>query len=88
VFYSNCHYFVSKSWRLIFSFIDSILRVLLDGSWHSIKEVLEYLGDSEVKTVMTIRFLWRFGFVDVDENENQVKLSSPMFKFMSEIEAI
>jgi len=70
------------------SFIDSILRVLLDGSWHSIKEVLEYLGDSEVKTVMTIRFLWRFGFVDVDENENQVKLSSPMFKFMSETEAI
>jgi len=62
--------------------------VLLDGSWHSIKEVLEYLGDSEVKTVMTIRFLWRFGFVDVDENENQVKLSSPMFKFMSETEAI
>jgi len=62
--------------------------VLLDGSWHSIKEVLEYLGDSEVKTVMTIRFLWRFGFVDVDENENQVKLSSPMFKFISETEAI
>ena len=70
------------------SFIDSILRVLFDGSWHSIKEVLEYLGDSEVKTVMTIRFLWRFGFVDVDENENQVKLSSPMFKLMSEIEAL
>ena len=70
------------------SFIDSILRVLLDGSWHSIKEVLEYLGDSKVKTVMSIRFLWRFGFVDVDENENQVKLSSPMFKFISETEAI
>ena len=70
------------------SFIDSILRALTDRSWHSIKEVLEYLGDSEVKTLMTIRFLWRFGFVDVDENENQVKLSSPMFKFMSEIEEI
>ena len=73
---------------MILSFIDSILRALTDRSWHSIKEVLEYLGDSEVKTVMTIRFLWRFGFVDVDENENQVKLSSPMFKFISETEAI
>jgi hypothetical protein len=69
------------------SLIDSILRVLFDDNWHSIKEVLEYLGDSEVKTVMAIRFLWRFGFIDVDENENQMKLSSPMFKFMSEIEA-
>jgi hypothetical protein len=70
------------------SFIDSILRVLLDGSWHSTKEVLKYLGDSEVKTLMTLRFLWRFGFVDVDENKNQVKLSPPMFKFMSETEVI
>ena len=70
------------------SFIDSILRVLLDGSWHNMKEVLEYLGDSEVKTMMAIRFLWKFGFVDVRKNEDQVKLSSPMFNFMSEIEAI
>jgi len=73
---------------MILSFIDSILRALTDRSWHSIKEVLKYLGGSEVKTVMAIRFLWRFGFVDVDENENQVKLSSPMFKFMSEIDEI
>ena len=62
--------------------------MLSDGNWHSIKEMLEYLGDSEVKTVMAIMFLWRFGFVDVDENKNQVKLSPPMFKFMSETEAI
>jgi len=73
---------------MILSFIDSILRALTDRSWHSIKEVLEYLGDSEVKTVMIIKFLLRFGFVDLSKNENQVKLSPPMFKFMSEIEEI
>jgi len=70
------------------SFIDSILRVLLDGSWHSIKEVQEYSEYSKVKTVIIIKFLSRFSFVDLSKNENQVKLSSPMFKFMSEIEAI
>ena len=70
------------------SFIDSILRALTDRSWHSIKEVLEYSGYSEVKTVMIIKFLLRFGFVDLSKNENQVKLSPPMFKFMSEIEEI
>ena len=70
------------------SFIDSILRALTDRSWHSIKDVSEYSGYSEVKTVMIIKFLLRFGFVDLSKNENQVKLSSPMFKFMSEIEEI
>jgi len=62
--------------------------VLLDGSWHSIKEVQEYSEYSKVKTVIIIKFLSRFSFVDLSKNENQVKLSSPMFKFMSEIEAI
>ena len=68
--------------------IDSILCALVDGSWHSINQVLECLGDSKVKTVMTIKFLWKFGFVDVDENENHVKLSSPMFKFMTRTEKL
>jgi hypothetical protein len=70
------------------SFIDSILNMLSDGSWHSIKEVLEHSGCSEVKTVMIIKFLSRFGFAHLSKNEKQVKLSPPMFKFMSEIEAI
>jgi hypothetical protein len=70
------------------SFIDSILRMLVDGSWHSIKEVLDCLGDSEVKTEMTIKFLGEFGFVEMDRNKNHVKLSSPTFRFMNEIEKI
>ena len=70
------------------SFIDSILRVLHDGSWHSIKEVLESVVDSEVKTMMTMRFLSRFGFIDVSKNENQLKLSSPMFKFLRETKGL
>lgn len=73
---------------MILSFTDSMFRVLLDGSWHSIKEVLESVEDSEVKAMMALRFLWRFGFVDLSKNEDQVKLSSSMYKFMSEIEAI
>jgi hypothetical protein len=68
-------------------FIDSILRVLSDGGWHSIREVLEYSGNSEAKTLMAIRFLWRFGFVTINKNEDQMRLTSPMFNFMNEIEA-
>jgi len=73
---------------MVLSFIDSILRVLTDGSWHSIKDVSEYSGYSENETVMIIKFLSNFGFVDLSKNENQVKLSPPMFKFMTEIEEV
>jgi hypothetical protein len=71
----------------ILSFIDSILRLLSDGGWHRIQEVLDYSVNSEVKTLMAIRFLRRFGFVTVNKNENQMRLTSPMFNFLSEIEA-
>ncbi len=68
-------------------FIDSILRVLSDGGWHSTREVLEYSVNSEVKTLMAIEFLWRFGFVTINKNEDQMKLTPPLFNFMREIEA-
>lgn len=68
--------------------MDSILMPLRDGSWHSVKEVQEYSGYSEVKTAIIIEFLSRFGFAYLSKNEKQVKLTPPMFKFISEIEAI
>ena len=86
VFYSNCHNFASISWRLVLSIIDSILRVLTDGYWHNIKDVAEYFGYSEIKTVIIIKFLSEFGFVNLSKNKNQVKLSPPMFKFMTELQ--
>jgi hypothetical protein len=67
--------------------IDSILRVLSDGGWHSTQEVLNYSVNSEVKTLMVIKFLWRFGFVTLNKNEDKMRLTSPMFNFMREIEA-
>jgi hypothetical protein len=67
--------------------IYSILRVLRDGERHSIREILEYSVSSEVNTLMAIRFLWRFGFVTINKNEDQMRLTSPMLNFMSEIEA-
>lgn len=70
------------------SFIDSILRVLTDGSWHSIKDLSEYSEYSENKTVIIIKFLSKFGFTDLNKNETQVKLSPPTLKFMTEIEKV
>ena len=65
--------------------IDSIISLLIDGNWHSIEEILEYLGDKKGKTLFTFMFLWKFGFVDVDDKEKHMKLSYPFTKFIKSI---
>ena len=65
--------------------IDSIITSLIDGNWHSIEEILEILGDSKDKTLCSLMFLWKFGFVDVDDNEKHMKLSFPFANFMTNI---
>ena len=65
--------------------IDSIIASLTDGNWHSIDEILEYLGDTKAKTLFTLMFLWKFGFVDVDDNEKHVKLSYHFASFMTNV---
>ena len=68
--------------------IDTIISSLIDGNWHSIDEILEYLGDTKPKTLFTLMFLWKFDFVDVDQNEKHIKLSYPFANFMTNIKKI
>ena len=65
--------------------IDSIIASMTDGNWHRIEEILEYLEDTKAKTLSTLMFLWKFGFVDVDDIEKHVRLSYPFAKFMTNI---
>ena len=68
--------------------IDSIIASMTDGNWHRIEEILEYLEDTKAKTLSTLMFLWKFGFVDVDDIEKHVKLSYPFAKFMTNMEKL
>ena len=81
-------FFSYTSWRLILTFLEPILITLRDGNWHSIKEVQEYSGYYEGKADLILEFLSGFGFVDLRKNENEVKLSPPMFRFIAEIEKL
>ena len=65
--------------------IDSIIASLTDGNWHRIEEILEYLGDTKAKTLSALMFLWKFGFVDVDDNEKHLKLSYPFANFITNV---
>ena len=55
--------------------IEEVVSFLEDGSWHALTEMKENLGLSEAKLLKVIRFLERFGFLDVDEEEKKVKLT-------------
>ena len=68
--------------------MDSIITTLADGNWHNIEEITEYLGDTKAKTLSTLMFLWKFGFVDVDDNEKQLKLSYLFANFMANIKKV
>ena len=65
--------------------IDSIIASLTDGNWHSIEEIVAYLGNTKAKTLASLMFLWKFGFVDVDDIEKHVKLSYPFASFMTNV---
>ena len=53
-----------------------ILELLNDGKWHGIEELLFNSGLSEPKFQEITRFLTKYSFVMVDEENQRVKVNS------------
>lgn len=70
------------------SLIESILKALRDGDWHSINKVLECSEQYTIRTMIIINFLCHFDFVEVNKSRNQVRFTPPMFTFMNDSEEI
>jgi hypothetical protein len=70
------------------SAIDKIIKELQGGYWCRIRDVAQYCGFSEFKTMVIIDFLHEFGFVNLSKDKDRVKLSSSMLKFVNETEGI
>jgi predicted transcriptional regulator len=52
-----------------------ILELLSDGKWHGIEELLLRAGLSERKFQEITRFLSKYGFVKVDEENRKFKIN-------------
>jgi len=53
-----------------------MVRFLEDGNWHTFAEVRQDLRLSEPGFRRIMDFLKKFGFIEVDSEEERVKLSS------------
>lgn len=58
---------------------EKILPLLEDGDWHAFAEIRgSNMSEDELR--MIVRFLEEFGFLDVDEKQNTVKLRPPFLQ--------
>ena len=70
------------------SVIDDILLLLKDGEWHDLQEIAEKVALSHTKTEVVFSFLAEYDFVQLNENTKEVKLQSPLLKFINELQRL
>jgi len=61
--------------------METILEILKDGKWHSIKELEEKTKFHEFKLQMIIDFLTNFNFVEV-KDDRKIKATREFLKIM------
>ena len=68
--------------------IEAILWPLKDGKEHSLTEIMEKSPFPNSLTKMALNFLQEFNFIQINENEQKIKLHPAMLKFIHEIKRL
>lgn len=61
-----------------------VLEKLIDGKWHTLKEIRQETKLDENQIQQAMEFLKRYGFISVDKTSRKVKLDKIVQKFLSE----
>lgn len=61
--------------------VDNILTLLEDGRWHNLIEIADKFKLLERDVGYIISFLTEFGFVDLNKDQNRVKISTSLHSF-------
>lgn len=70
------------------SVIDDLLWLLKDGEWHDLQKIAEKVALSHAKTEVVFTFLAEYDFVQLNENAKEVKLQSPLLKFINKLQCL
>ena len=62
--------------------METILEIIKDGKWHSIKELEEKTKLHEFKLQMIIEFLTNFNFVEIKKDGRKIKATQGLLKIM------
>ena len=68
--------------------IDDILKLLEDGKWHDMREIVYNSKSHELKVEIIMNFLYKFDFVELNDKRQKVKLTPPLHKFLRKIKLI
>jgi DNA-binding IclR family transcriptional regulator len=63
-----------------------VLELLEDGKWHSFEDLSLKMGISKEQVSIILEFLEKFGFIVVDNENEQVKLREDIRDFLLEIQ--
>jgi DNA-binding IclR family transcriptional regulator len=67
--------------------IDQILRMLRDGKWHDMSEIAERTKLSSTKMQRVTDFLAKYTFIEVNHENQKMKLSPTLTEFLQKIHA-
>jgi len=72
----------------VLSYIDDILVALKSGEWHNLKEISKMTRLPERKVKLLANFLAEYDFVELDKEEQQIRLTHSLFDFLSRIQSV
>ena len=70
------------------SAIDEILSLFKDGDWHNLNEITENNKQHPSKAEILVNFLAEYNFVELNQDNKQVRLQSLMVEFLDEIQRL
>jgi len=68
--------------------MDDILKLIEDGKWHDIKEIVDNSKLHVLKVEMFMNFLSEYDFVELDKKRQKVKLTPSLYKFFRRIKIV
>jgi len=68
--------------------VNDILKLLEDGKWHDLREIIDNSRLHDLKVEMFMDFLSEYDFVELDKKRQKVKLTPSLYKFVRKIRVI
>ncbi len=65
--------------------IAKVLELLSDGHWHLLDEVQQKTELDKNQTRQVLVFLKKYGFINVDERKERIKLDETFLKFLMQV---
>ncbi len=68
--------------------IDQILELLWNGEWRELTEIADQTGLQKFGVLLVTSFLSEYNFLEFDETEKKIRVSSELLLFLSKIREI